>query len=65
MDREVKTGQYWQHYNKNRYVVMAVVNLADEPRYPKTVVYENMLTGTQWCRRYDDWHRSFTFIGER
>lgn len=54
-------GTLWKHRNGNLYCIVAVANLPDEERYPKTVVYKNVKNGTVWARRYDDWHRSFTF----
>lgn len=39
-----------------------IVNLPDEERYPKMVVYQNWRNGTRWARRFDDWHRSFTYV---
>lgn len=49
----------WQHRNGNIYVVLLIANLFDEPRYPKTVVYQNENNGTVWARPASDWHRSF------
>lgn len=64
MEPVVSTGQVWQHRNGNQYKVLMVVNLLDEERYPKTVVYENLKNGSQWSRPHSDWRRSFTFVNE-
>lgn len=56
-------GTLWRHRNGNIYEVVHVVNLPDDERYPKTVVYRNVSNRTMWARRFDDWHRSFTHIG--
>lgn len=61
--REVKRGQQWKHRNGNEYVVLYITNLFDEKKYPKTVVYMNVNNETLWSRKYSDWHRSFTFVG--
>lgn len=37
-----------------------MANLPDEEKYPLTVVYRNIINGTVWARRADDWLRSFT-----
>lgn len=54
-------GTVWRHRNGNLYRVEFLTNLPDDPKYPKTVVYRNVNNDTLWSRRYDDWHRSFTY----
>lgn len=61
---EIVPGSRWQHRNGNTYAVLMIVNLLDDEKYPKTVVYKNIHNGTQWARKYSDWHRSFTYIGQ-
>lgn len=74
MIREPAPGEWWRHKNGNLYKVLLLTNLPDEPRYPKTVVYQTVVTGQGdgcvyrkdgpiWSRRFDDWHRSFTYVG--
>ncbi|WP_419900623.1 DUF1653 domain-containing protein [Roseomonas sp. USHLN139] len=52
-------GSTWQHRNGQLYAVLCIANEFDEPRYPKTVVYQGQ-NGKIWARRFDDWHRSMT-----
>ena len=59
MERDPEVGEWWVHRNGNRYEVVAIANLPDEERYPKTIVYKGE-NGNIWARRFDDWHRSFT-----
>ena len=54
----------WRHRNGNEYRILHIANLLDEERYPKTIVYQNVNNSTVWARRFDDWHRSFTFLRE-
>jgi hypothetical protein len=59
---EITEGSVWAHYNGNLYRVVAIANLPDKERYPKTVVYQNVENGTMWARRFDDWHRSMRLL---
>lgn len=52
----------WSHRNGNRYKVLFITNLPDEPRYPKTVVYQGVTNGMLWSRPVSDWHRSMTMV---
>ena len=54
-------GTVWRHYNGNRYTVLYIANKLDEPRYPKTVVYQGD-NGFVWTRQVTDWRRSMTEI---
>ena len=58
----IESKTVWRHRNGAVYVVIAIANLPDTEDYPKTVLYMNVVNGTAWARRFDDWHRSFTFI---
>lgn len=42
-------GSLWQHRNGNTYRVLAIANIPDEKRYPKTIVYQNANNGTIWA----------------
>lgn len=50
----------WRHRNGNKYKVVAITNLPDEPRYPKTVVYQGFTNQLLWSRPVSDWHRSMS-----
>jgi hypothetical protein len=60
VSEDPEVNQIWQHRNGNLYKVIAITNLPDEERYPKTIVYQNINNMSLWSRRFDDWHRSFT-----
>lgn len=57
MKPEPAVGSQWEHRNGNTYTVLHIANKPDEPRYPKTVVYQGA-NGEVWARPADDWHRS-------
>lgn len=58
-----KIWSLWQHKNGIIYRVINLANMAStNEHYPKTVVYENVQTGSVWSRPLDSWHRSFTHI---
>ena len=63
---EVEPGSLWEHYNGNRYVVVAIANQLDTEKYPKTVVHQNVENDTIWARPLSDWHRSYhrVFLNE-
>lgn len=71
MRKDPKPDEWWRHKNGTLYKVLMLTNLPDEPRYPKTVVYQTVENaarapikyGLIWSRRFDDWHRSFTYVG--
>lgn len=50
----------WTHRNGNKYKVLAITNLPDEERYPKTVVYQGIVNEALWSRPVSDWHRSMS-----
>lgn len=61
--QEVLVNQRWKHYNGNEYEVLMFTNeLSTNPKYPVTVVYKNIHTGSTWSKPLDDWHRSMTLI---
>ena len=58
---EPEPGSYWQHTTGTVYQVLFLANLHNNPRYPRTVIYQGP-NGNLWARRADDWHRSMTPI---
>lgn len=61
---DVAPKQIWAHHNGNQYEVLMLTNTATlRPwKYPVTVVYRNVIAGTEWSRPLHDWHRSFTYV---
>lgn len=55
-------GTYWTR-NGIEYLVIAITNLPDTDRYPKTVVYIGP-NNNLWSRRFDDLNRSMTYINK-
>lgn len=57
-----KVGTIWQHYNGQQYLVLMIANeMSTNPdKYPPSVVYQNVVTLTVWCRPVSDWARSLT-----
>lgn len=59
--QKVLAKQHWKHYNGNEYEVLMLTNeLSTNPKYPVTVVYKNIHTGSTWSKPFDDWHCSMT-----
>jgi NTP pyrophosphatase (non-canonical NTP hydrolase) len=56
---EPEHGTYWEHTSGAIYQVLFLANLHDNPRYPRTVVYQGP-NGNLWARRADDWFRSMS-----
>jgi len=56
----------WKHRNGNVYRIIEIANSHsdDLDRYPVMIVYKNVHNNTVWCRKLDDWHRSFVVIDE-
>lgn len=65
-------GTQWEHTTGRVYSVMLYANVGDlgndktldrsdprRDRYPITIVYRNMHNDQIYCRRLDDWERSF------
>lgn len=61
---EPEVGSTWQHRNGLRYVVTGFTNTktSRQDKYPRTVVYRNVETGTPYSRPLHDWHRSMTLV---
>jgi len=59
-----KVGSIWLHKKGDLYRVLAISNMPDEDRYPRTVVYQNVNTDAVWSRPARDWLRSFTLHEE-
>jgi hypothetical protein len=59
-------GSTWLHHGGSHYKVLMIANLGSQnfDKYPVTVVYENVDTGSVWCRRADDWYRSMVELFE-
>lgn len=55
-------GSRWKHSSGRIYEVMLYANVENDPkrdRYPVTIVYFNVSNRAVYCRRLDDWARSF------
>ncbi len=53
----------WKHHNGNLYrVVMHTNTESDRAEYPTTIVYTNVVNGTNWSRAATEWSRSFTQV---
>ena len=62
--QDVLENSVWSHHSGRVYKVLFFTNGEGEraPKYPKTVVYENVDNGNRYSRPLDDWHRSMTLI---
>jgi NTP pyrophosphatase (non-canonical NTP hydrolase) len=56
---EPECFSYWEHSSGAIYQVLFLANRHDNPRYPRTVIYQGP-NGSIWSRPFADWYRSFT-----
>lgn len=57
-----RPGQIWRHHSGRLYRVDSIRNTTHpSEKFPPTICYTNIANGSEWSRRLDDWHRSFTF----
>jgi hypothetical protein len=56
-------GSAWQHTSGRTYFVLHIANIANDDRYPLTIVYRDG-AGQVWTRLAVDWHRSMTLWPE-
>jgi nitrate reductase beta subunit len=61
---DITPDSVWRHRNGIEYRVLFFTNVVHDPKpkYPLTVVYENVNTKTRWSRNAKDWHRSMTKV---
>ena len=59
-------GSLHRHKSGAVYTVIAHLNVENtKPDYPQTVAYRNVDNGKEYCRRLDDWARSFVPVSMR
>lgn len=66
-DRETwpEQGSQWQHTTGRIYSVLMYANVENDPkrdRYPVIIIYRNTQNDAVYCRRLDDWERSFVLV---
>lgn len=60
--RQPRLGQIWRHHSGRLYRVDSIRNTTHpSEKFPLTICCTNIANGSEWSRRLDDWHRSFTF----
>lgn len=59
-------GSTWKHKKGMMFKVLMITNIytGNRKKYPLTVVYENMATGSLWSKPLSEWYESghYTFI---
>lgn len=55
-----KPKEFWKHANGNVYAILTITNTESvKPTMHETVVYQDMITGTEWSRPMVGWYKRF------